>query len=330
MPKENALLLVTIVFVSVAGYSSNRQHSQKLGSDPVPGAAVKVQEQVWVTSELQTWVFGPDGKRRRSITLTNRPTRLGEGEWVIGLYGKKYTGRAGGHSEIWLESGEIKATNVDIGDQATKPRPQRKHDAALPGPQIPRSGSPKKAAASSPPPQQPPPAPSHPLEGTAGTTAQHELGDTIRVRDGLSLRVVPGGPKTTELLSRDAAAGSTAFLLDFEFEAGRPVENALLDLDYGRSAREASGILLSIGEDRIGPEDRPAANIHGVAVKDKEGKRHFVTWLHEGKAIIGILFVLSPDQLAQEKKLTIGFLLNADKSATYSFALDLPATRRSP
>jgi hypothetical protein len=127
MLKKYIILFVAITLVSFTGCSSDRQHSQNSSGNSAQATPGKIQEggssndkpqpeEKWVTTALETGVFGPDGKQRRWVNLTDQPIKLAKGEWVKGLYGKKYTGRAGGRSEIWLESGEIKSRNVDISN----------------------------------------------------------------------------------------------------------------------------------------------------------------------------------------------------------------------
>jgi hypothetical protein len=70
----------------------------------------------WVTTAIETGVFGPDGKQRRWVKITaGRPIRLAKGEWVT-LQGKKYTGRERARSEVRLEGGQINAYNADVTD----------------------------------------------------------------------------------------------------------------------------------------------------------------------------------------------------------------------
>ena len=89
--------------------------SQKPSPSPASQATGDSEERdaKWVTTTLETGVFGPNGKQRRWVKLqASPPVRLGPGEWIT-FQGTRYTGLPGGRSEIWLESGEIKANNVE-------------------------------------------------------------------------------------------------------------------------------------------------------------------------------------------------------------------------
>jgi hypothetical protein len=163
-----------------------------------------------------------------------------------------------------------------------------------------------------------------PAQATEAVRRQYKLGETIRVRDGLTLKVVPGGTKSIELLSSKVGAEKTPFLLDLEFDSGQLVENAVCDFEFGSSVEDkGSPILLDIGEEKIGPEGSMAADVRGVALRDKAGKRHFMTWLHEGKTTVAILFGLTGGQLKEKKKLILNFGINMDKNETYSFVIQL-------
>jgi hypothetical protein len=128
MLKTYIILFVVITLVSFTGCSSDRQHSQNSSGNSSQATPVNIQEggpsnnepqpqEKSVTVIKRSWVmvFGPDGKKRQFVELTDQPIKLAKGEWVKGN-GKKYTGRASGDSEIWLESGEIKSRNVDISN----------------------------------------------------------------------------------------------------------------------------------------------------------------------------------------------------------------------
>jgi hypothetical protein len=89
--------------------NENRSAVSEQASDTQP-------EGKWVTVGIETGVFGPDGKQKRWVKLeAGRPIKLAKGEWVT-LNGKKYTGRAGGRSQILMEAGQIIPYDVDVAD----------------------------------------------------------------------------------------------------------------------------------------------------------------------------------------------------------------------
>lgn len=118
MFKRYIILLVVITLAWLAGCSSEKQLSQGTVSNtsqtPNSNSNPEAQpQQEWVTVSLEMTLYGPDGSEIRKVRVTNKPTKLAKGEWVD-FRGKRYTGRAGGRSVVWLESGEMKSQNVDI------------------------------------------------------------------------------------------------------------------------------------------------------------------------------------------------------------------------
>jgi len=99
--------------------ASSSPAAEKSSPDPSTQKAVastpeQTPEGQWVTTSIETGVFGPDGKQRRWVKIVSgRPVRLAKGEYLTSD-GTKYTGRAGGDSAILLESGKIKGHNVDV------------------------------------------------------------------------------------------------------------------------------------------------------------------------------------------------------------------------
>jgi hypothetical protein len=122
------ILFVLIALACLAGCSSESNLSQNssinssLSTNENKSAAKTESEQEpksegqWVTVGIETGVFGPDGKQKRWVKIeAGRPIRLAKGEWVT-LQGKKYTGRAGGRSEVRMEAGQIRGYNADVTD----------------------------------------------------------------------------------------------------------------------------------------------------------------------------------------------------------------------
>ncbi|MGH9769905.1 MAG: hypothetical protein ACREAB_20975 [Blastocatellia bacterium] len=130
MLKKHTILFVFTTIACLTGCAgqssqnpsaSSSQAVEKSSPDPAAQkAAASTPEQTpegrWVTTEIQTGVFGPDGKQRRWVKLLpGRPVKLAKGEWVTSD-GTKYTGRAGGVSAIVLDSGKIKGHHVDASN----------------------------------------------------------------------------------------------------------------------------------------------------------------------------------------------------------------------
>ena len=127
--KGHILFVVTMIacLSGCAGQSSQNpsanssQTTEKSKPDPAAQKAVastpeQTPEGRWVTTSIETGVFGPDGKQRRWVKiLPGRPVRLAKGEYVTSD-GTRYTGRAGGASAIVLDSGKIKGHNVDVSN----------------------------------------------------------------------------------------------------------------------------------------------------------------------------------------------------------------------
>jgi hypothetical protein len=159
-------------------------------------------------------------------------------------------------------------------------------------------------------------------QATQPVLRQYRVGDTILLRTGLTLKVAPGGSKSIGLLRSRVPAATTAFVLDLEFAGGKLVKDAICDFEFGKTAEDkSSAILLMVGDKKIAPEDPVAASVKGVSVRDKLGKRHFITWLQEGKATIGFLFGLTDAQLNEKKALHFRFGMEHEED--YSFVIDL-------
>jgi len=163
-----------------------------------------------------------------------------------------------------------------------------------------------------------------PAQATEAVTRQYKPGEKISVRDGLTLKVLPGGKKSVERLSSKVGAEKTPFLVDLEFDSGQLVENAVCDFELGSSVEDkGSPILLDVDEEKIAPEGSVAADVGGLSLIDKAGKRHFTTLLQERKVTVAILFGLTGGQLKGKKKLILSFAIYADKNESYSFVIQL-------
>jgi hypothetical protein len=158
---------------------------------------------------------------------------------------------------------------------------------------------------------------------SSASAKQYKLGETIHLREGVTLKIVPGSSKSVELFASHGVAIATSYVLDLEFEL-RPGDAEALMFVLGKGV-DKSDVFLNSGPDKIMPsawgffpgsqQFKPS-----VGSVDVEDGLH-VGPILEGKARFSFLFELSGDQLKQKKKLALNFTFLPKER--WSFVIDL-------
>lgn len=158
-------------------------------------------------------------------------------------------------------------------------------------------------------------------QATPPAAKQYKLGETIHLREGATLKIVPGGSKSVELFTANRSFTAQSFVLDLEFEF-RPGDGEALMFVLGKGV-DKSDVFLNSGPDRVMPSSWgffPGSQSIKPSVGRVEDGLH-VGPILEGKARFSFLFELSGDQTKQKKKLALNFTFLPKER--WSFVIDL-------
>lgn len=157
---------------------------------------------------------------------------------------------------------------------------------------------------------------------------QYRLGEAIQVREGITLKIVPGSSKSVELFKSKLRVTDASIVLDVEFEMKPSAGGGIFAFELGESVGK-SGVFLNAGEEKITPKgvglfpnsEGAARGRVPSAVRVEDGL-HIMGATSTGRQPVSFLFELNADQLKLKKKLTLNIMISPPEER-YSFVIDL-------
>ena len=157
-----------------------------------------------------------------------------------------------------------------------------------------------------------------------GSAKQYKLGETIPLRDGITLRILPGAPKSAELFASHQASVAGSYVIDIEFEIKPPAGGEAVAFELGENPGK-SCVFLNAGEEVLMPKwfgwfPTPSFSAKPSASRIENGL-HILGALPSDKSSASFLFELNGDQMKREKKLVLNFTMLPKER--WSFVVDL-------